>query len=121
MEAPSWKYQLAVAAYLGLLVQFVVRLLVPDYVEHSETDSTYVFAGFIIVASFFFPLVWWRTTVGYVAAAFFGLLGVATSIAATVVLVAPGDFPAGGLVMLIPAFIFGLLLIVSSVLAWRES
>ena len=45
METPSWKYQLAVAAYLGLLVQFVVRLLVPDYVEHSETDSTYVFAG----------------------------------------------------------------------------
>ena len=72
------------------------------------------------MASFFFPFLWWRTKVGYVAAVLFGLLGVATSIAATVVLVAPGDFPAGGLVMLIPAFIFGLLLVVASVLAWRE-
>ena len=120
MEAPSWKQQLAVASYLGLFVQFVVRLLVPDYVEHSDTDTGYVVAGFILVAAFFLPFVWWRTTVGYVAGVLFGLLGVGTSITAMIVLVAPGEIPAEGLYMLIPALIFGLLLIVASLLAWRE-
>jgi hypothetical protein len=37
-----------------------------------------------------------------------------------IVLVAPGEIPGEGLFMLIPALILGLLLIVGSVLAWRE-
>ncbi len=120
MEAPSWKQQLAIASFLALHVQLVVRLLVPDYVEHSDTDTGYVVAGIILVAAFFQPFVWWRTTVGYIAGVLFGLLGVVTSTIAMIVLVAPGEIPAEALIILIPALILGLLLIGGSVLAWRE-
>ena len=120
MEARSWKQQLAIASFLALHVQLVVRLLVPDYVEHSDTDTSYTIAGTIIVAAFFQPFLWWRTTVGYIAGVIFGLLGVATSIAAMIVLVAPGEIPAEALIILVPALILGLLLIGGSVLAWRE-
>ena len=120
MEARSWKQQLAVASFLGLHVQFVVRLLVPDYVEHSDVDTGYFVAGVILVAAFFQPYVWWRTTVGYIAGLVFGIFGAATSVIAMIVLVAPGEIPAEGLYMLIPSLIFGVLLILGSVLAWRE-
>ena len=120
MERRSWKHQLAVASFLGLLAQFVVRLLVPDYVEHSNTDTGYLVAGIILVAAFFLPFVWWRATIGYVAGALFGLVGVVTSVIAMIVLVAPGEIPPQGLFMLVPSLIFGLVLILGSVLAWRE-
>jgi hypothetical protein len=120
METPSWKHLLAVASFLALHVQLVVRLLVPDYVEHSDAETGYFVAGWIIVVAFFYPFLWYRKTVGYVAGVLFGLLGVGTSIAAMIVLVAPGEIPGEGLYMLIPALILGLLLIVGSVLAWRE-
>ena len=70
--------------------------------------------------AFFQPFVWWRTTAGYYAGVVAGIFGVTTSIIAMIVLVAPGEIPPEGLYMLIPTLIFGLLLIVSSVLAWRE-
>ncbi len=120
MEARSWKQQLAIASFLALHVQLVVRLLVPDYVEHSDTDTSYTIAGTIIVAAFFLPFLWWRTTVGYIAGVLFGIFAVATSTIAMIVLVAPGEIPAEGLFILIPALILGLLLIGGSVLAWRE-
>ena len=120
MEAPSWKQQLAVASFLAVLVQLVVRLIVPDYVEHSGLETSYFIAGAVIVVAFFQPFLWWRTTVGYIAGVLFGLIGVATSITAMIVLVAPGEIPAEALIILIPALILGLLLIGGSVLAWRE-
>ena len=120
METPSWKHLLAVASFLALHVQLVVRLLVPDYVEHSDAETGYFVAGWIIVVAFFYPFLWYRKTVGYIAGVLFGLLGVGTSIAAMIVLVAPEEIPGEGLYMLIPALILGLLLIVGSVLAWRE-
>ena len=101
MEAPSWKQQLAIASFLALHVQLVVRLLVPDYVEHSDTGTSYFIAGAIIVVAFFHPFLWWRTTVGYIAGVLFGIFAVATSTIAMIVLVAPGEIPAGGLFILI--------------------
>ncbi len=120
MEAPSWKQQLAVASFLAVLVQLVVRLIVPDYVEHSGLETSYFIAGAVIVVAFFQPFLWWRTTVGYIAGVIFGIFVVATSAIALITLVAPGEIPAEGLFMLIPSLIFGLLLTVGSVLAWRE-
>ena len=120
MEAPSWKQQLAIGSFLALLVQLVVRLLVPDYVEHSDTDTSYVIAGAVIVVAFFPPFLWWRTTVGYIAGVLFAIFAVVTSTIAMIVLVSPGEIPAEGLFILIPALILGLLLIGGSVLAWRE-
>jgi hypothetical protein len=111
---------LAVGSFLALHVQLIVRLLVPDYVEHSDTDTSYFIAGAIIVVAFFYPFLWYRTTVGYIAGVLFGLFAVVTSIVAMIVLVAPGEIPAEGLYMLIPALILGLLLIGGCVLSWRE-
>lgn len=120
MEAPSWKQQLAVASFLAVLVQLVVRLIVPDYVEHSGPETSYFIAGAVIVVAFFQPFLWWRTTVGYIAGVIFGIFVVATSAIALITLVAPGEIPAEGAFILYPALIFGLLLIGGSVLAWRE-
>ncbi len=120
MEAPSWKHQLAVASFLAVLVQLVVRLIVPDYVEHSGPTTSYFIAGAVVVVAFFQPFLWWRTTVGYIAGVIFGIFAVATSAIALITLVAPGEIPAEGAYILYPALIFGLLLIMSSVLAWRE-
>ena len=50
----------------------------------------------------------------------FGFLGFVTSTIAIIVPVAAGEIPAEGLYMLIPALIFGILLIGSSVLAWHD-
>jgi hypothetical protein len=111
---------LAVASFLAISVQLVVRLLVPDYVEHSGPATSYFIAGVAIIAAFFQPFLWWRTTVGYVAGIFFGIFAVVTSTIAMVTLVAPGEIPEEGSFILIPALVFGLLLIVGSVLAWRE-
>ncbi len=85
-----------------------------------NTDTSYTIAGAIIVVAFFHPFLWWRTTVGYIAGVLFGIFAVATSTIAMIVLVAPGEIPAEGLFILIPALILGLLLIGGSVLAWRE-
>ena len=120
MEAPSWKQQLAIASFLALHVQLVVRLLVPDYVEHSGADTSYVIAGAVIVVALFHPFVWWRTTLGYIAGLIFGILSVVTSIVAIIDLV-PEEIPTESLSMLVPAIILGLLLAGSSVLAWRDS
>ena len=101
-------------------MQLVVRLLVPDYVEHSGPDTSYFIAGAVIVVAFFQPFLWWRTTVGYVAGVILGIFSVATSAIAMITLVGPGEIPGEGGFILIPALILGLLLIVGSVLAWRE-
>jgi len=120
MKAPSWKQQLAVASFLALHVQLVVRLLVPDYVEHSGPATSYFIAGVVIVVAFFQPFLWWRTTAGYIAGVIFGLFAVVTSVLALITLVAPGEIPTEATYILYPALIFGLLLIGSSLLAWRE-
>ena len=120
MEAPSWKQQLAVASFLAVLVQLVVRLIVPDYVEMSGPETSYFIAGAVVVVAFFQPFLWWRTTVGYVAGVTIGIFAVVTSTIALTTLVAPGKLAAESVYILIPALIFGLVLIGSSVLAWRE-
>jgi hypothetical protein len=120
MKAPTWKQQLVIAAFLALHVQLVVRLLVPDYVEHSGDDTSYVIAGTAIVVAFFHPFVWWRTTLGYLAGVVFGIISVVTSIVAIIDLV-PDEIPYDSLAILVPALILGLLLVGASVLAWRES
>ena len=120
MEAPSWKQQLAVASFLAVLVQLVVRLLVSDYVMASGATTVGFISGTIIVVAFFQPFLWWRTTVGYIAGVIFGILSVVTSVIAMITLVAPGEIPEESNFILIPALILGLLLFVGSALAWRE-
>ena len=120
MKAPSWKQQLAVASFLAVLVQLVVRLLVSDYVMASGPATVGFISGAIIVVAFFQPFLWWRTTVGYIAGIIFGIFWAATSVIAMITLVAPGEIPAESNSILIPALIFSLLLIVGSVLAWLE-
>ena len=120
MRAPSWKQQLAVASFLAVLMELVVRLIVPDYVEMSGPETSYFIAGAVVVIAFFQPFLWWRTTVGYVAGVFVGIFAVATSTIALITLVAPGELASESVYILIPALIFGLLLIGGSVLAWRE-
>lgn len=120
MEAPSWKQQLAVASFLAVLVSLVVRLLVPGYVEPIGIAAQFVIAVAAIVFAFFLPYLWWRTMVGYVGGVVFGIVGVVTSAGTLITRVAPGELPGESSSILVPALIFSLLLILGSVLAWRE-
>ena len=76
-------------------------------------------AFFTVLFAFFLPFFWWRTTVGYV----FGILaGIATVVIWTGATghVLDGVLPVESYIIIIPGFVFTLLLIGSSVLAWRE-
>jgi len=108
------------SVFLAVLVQLVVRLIVPDYVEMSGPETSYFIAGAVVVVAFFQPCLWWRTIVGYIAGVIIGIFAVTTSTIALTTLVAPGEIASESVYILIPALIFGLLPIGSSVLAWRE-
>ena len=119
LEAPSWKHQLALASFLGLLASFVVRLLIPVYLEAIGPTLQFFIALGVVVMSFFLPFLWWRTTNGYINAVIAGIIGVATSVGG-LIRVPAGELPVESYLILIPALLFSLLLIGSSVLAWRE-
>ena len=119
-EAPSWKQQTALASYLAVLAGFITRLLVPDYISAPlPAGIPFIAASFTVLFAFFLPFFWWRTTVGYV----FGILaGVATVVIWTGATghVLDGVLPVESYIIIIPGFVFALLLVGSSVLAWRE-
>lgn len=121
MEAPSWKQQLALASYLAVLAGFVARMLVPEYIGNPGFSPAipYNLAAGIAVGAFFLPFFWWRTTIGYVAGI---ILGIATVVTWTGAIASVVDetLPLESYIMIIPGIVFALLLIGSSVLAWRE-
>lgn len=128
MEAPSWKHQLVLASYLAVLGGLVLRLLIPEYIEAPGLVpwAPFNLTLIIVVALFFLPFLWWRTPVrqigyGYTGVYVLGFLvgilaigGEAQAIAAVV------ESAVESYIIIIPHFIFAVLLIVSSVLASRE-
>ena len=110
---------MVLASYLAVLGGLVLRLLIPVYIEAPGLvpSAPFNLALGVVVGLFFLPFLWWRTTVGYVLGVIFGILaivGEAPAIAAVV------ESAVESYVIIIPNFIFAVLLIVSSVLAWRE-
>ncbi len=123
LEAASWKQQLALASYLGVLGGAVVLLLVPAYVDSPGFIPAvpFILAVVSVGGLFFLPFLWWRTTVGYAFAVIYGIVTLYLRTPGPLGLVAEGTLPAESLLIIIPNIVFSLLLIGSSVIAWRES
>ncbi|MCJ2532019.1 MAG: hypothetical protein LN413_06955 [Candidatus Thermoplasmatota archaeon] len=102
------------ASYLGSLAAVVMRLLIPGALQ------PFVWAFFAIAMVYFFLQYVWRwTAVGYAFGVIVGVGGVAAHGAAFIP-VADGTLPLESLFIYIPGLLTALVLIVSSVLAWRE-
>ena len=123
MEAPSWKHQLAVASLVFIVAMTFARYLIPGFFSTPGLASEASFGVAFIVAldAFFLALLWWRTTVGYVGALVMGSISFAGDTAAIIAIAGEGALTVGIGVVIIPTFVISLLLIGSSVLAWRES
>ncbi len=123
MEALSWKQQLAVASFVAVLASLVMRFLIPGFFSTPGLASEAPFnVGLVFVlGAFFLPLLWWRTTVGYVGAIILGILGLGAATTEAIEFADAGAL-SGELLytIIIPTYVFALLLIGSSVLAWRE-
>ena len=128
MEAPSWKHQLVLASYLAVLGGLVLRLLIPEYIEAPGLmpSTPFNLALIIVVALFFLPVLWWRTPVIRMGDGYSGvyvpgvIVGILAIVGEAVAIGAVVESAVESYIIIIPHFIFAVLLIVSSVLAWRE-
>lgn len=113
---------MAVGSYLAVLGGSVVLLLVPAYIENPGFVPAVPFnlAVATVVGLLFLPFLWWRTTVGYVFAAIYGIVLLVARTVGPLSLVADGTLLGESLIIIIPNIVLPLLLIGSSVLAWRE-
>lgn len=103
-----------------LLAGGVVRFLIPGLFSASglEPGAPFVTDLLLVLGVFFLPFLWWRTAIGYVLAVILGILTIYGQAVATQVL---SEWRVESYYIIIPHFVFALLLIGSSVLAWRES
>ncbi len=114
LEALTWKQNSVLASYLGSLAAVVMRLLIPGALQ------PFVWAFFAIAMVYFFLQYIWRwTAVGYAFGVIVGVGGVVAHGAAFIP-VADGTLPVESLFIYIPGLLTALVLIGSSVLAWRE-
>ena len=122
MEAPSWKHPLAVASLVYIIATSFARFLIPGFFSTPGLVSEASFGVAFLVAldAFFLPLLWWRTTAGYVGAVVMGIIAFVGNAAAVTAIAAEGALSLGIGLVIIPSFVFSLLLIGASVLAWRE-
>ena len=75
---------------------------------------------FVVVMFFFLPLLWLRPAVGYVGAIILGILVLIPQTGETVGIAAAGALSQGIFLVIFPTYVFALILIGASVLAWRE-
>ena len=107
---------------MAFLAGKLVYLLIPGFTSlPGESPATPFAVGFdFLLAAFFLPFLWWRTTVGYVGAVIVGILALGGQTLSLIAVSAAGALAGELYIIIIPQFVFALLLIGSSVLAWRE-
>lgn len=119
MEATSWNQQAALASLVAVIVGFVAGLLIVDFSALNPAAGPTV-ALTIVLGGFFLPFLYWRSTMGYVGAVIVGFLALMNQ-GFAIADVAAGNLPGEIYINIVPELIFALLLIGTSVLAWRES
>ena len=104
---------------VALLAGFVVRFLIPGFFTESGILPLASFVvGISLVLGAPVPLLlWWRTAFGYVSAI---VLGILTIIFQTVAAGPLVEWTVNSYIVIIPQYILAVLVIVGSVLAWRE-
>ncbi len=109
---------------MALLANLVVRFLIPDYFSTPGlppvNGGAFGVGIFVVVLFFFLPLLWLRPAVGYVGAIILGILVLIPQTMEIVGVAAAGALSQGIVLVFVPTYVFALLLIGSSVLAWRE-
>ena len=124
MEDPSWKHQLAVASFVAILGGLVLRFLIPDYFFipglAPDRGGAFGIGLFAVLFVFFLPYVWRGTVVGYGGAIILSIIVLIGNTVETVGIAGAGELSLGVSFVVIPTYIFALLLIGISVLAWRE-
>lgn len=124
MEAPSWKQQLAVASLVALIAATVARYLIPGFFSTPGLvpEAAFRVSLFLTLYAFVLPLLWWRTTAGYVGAMIMGILSLVGQTAAVLAVAAAGALSTDYFgTLVIPTYILALLLLFGSALAWREA
>lgn len=116
----SWKQQLAVASLVALPTGLVVRLLIPAYFANLDPGVPFEVGLGVVLGFFFLPFLWWRSRVGYVGAVLVGILGVVSEARAVAAIAAADALLGEFYLIIVPTFVFSVLLVGSSVLAWRE-
>jgi hypothetical protein len=126
MEKPSAYLQLAIASsafltlglFLGIFYGPISGLVDISQVPLAESGFgipllTISFGLFALL------LLWWRNALGYISGIVSGILFLINGVFATSDALA-GNVPVGSAIIMIPLIIFGLILIATSYLAWRE-
>ena len=111
------------ASLVALLASSVARFLIPGFFSTPglESENPFALALLLVVAAFLLPLLWWRTIIGYIGVIVLGIFEV-VAVSGEVAAIAAAGGLSGELLytIYIPSLVFALLLVGSSVLAWRE-
>ena len=113
---------MAVASLVALLASTVARFLIigaPVGAYQITTSAIFYFFFVLVLGAFFLPFLWWRTTVGYAGAVIVGILFFFGN-TVEAVSIRPLLDAISLSVIVIPVYVFAVLLIAGSVLALRE-
>lgn len=125
MEKPSSYLQIALASLAFVIVTFVLMLWaifsgIIDLADIPAGFTAVALPGLIVALAFFtLTLLWWRHSLGFILGIIVGILAIVNFSLASVDSAA-GTTPQAGLIITIPGIVFGLVLMATSYLAWRE-
>ncbi len=122
MEKPSSYLQVALASLAFVAIGTVLSLyaLANQLIEAVLPDMAVPFLILVIAVAFFaLPTLWWRNTAGYISAIVFAVLAIVNMLLATLDVI-DENVAQEALLVIIPGIIMSVVLIGSTIAAWRE-
>ncbi len=122
MEKPSSYLQVALASLVFVAIGFVLTLyaLANQLVVAVLPATAVPFIVVIIAVAFFaLPTLWWRNTAGYISAIVFAILAIVNMFLA-ILDVIDENVAQEALIAIIPGIIMSVVVIGSTIAAWRE-
>ncbi len=122
MEKPSSYLQVALGSLAFVAIGTVLTLyaIANQLIVAVLPDMAVPFLILVIAIAFFaLPTLWWRNTAGYISAIVFAVLAIVNTLLA-IVDVIDENVAQEALIIIIPGLIMSVVLIGSTIAAWRE-